>query len=353
MLVARVGRLCVAAVLVLLVGSCGLFGGSADDAAQIYGNPSELEKPDVTAAVLPTLDSVPVRLALEEGLFQDEGLNVKLVNGAQGAGNVLMAMGGAVDFAFTSYTPAILAAANGVQVRIVADSSALAPGNSVIMAVPESGVRKISDLRGRRVGVVGRSTMAYLLVAAVLDANDVPLTSVEFVEKSFPDTLPALDSGNIAAALLTEPFATRAAKDIGAKIISETSAGAMEEISLTGYVASGRFVRENPKTVAAFSRALQRASNLAAKRRDLVEPIAAKAAKTDRGTASIMRMTVFRSALPPKQLRRVIDAMVDYDMLDARVAARVRVCDMIVAPAPISQADHRATCKEPPAPSSR
>lgn len=299
---------------------CGLIGGPSSESPQeVYGNPANLELPEVRVATLPTLDNVPLHLAIEQGYFEREGLNVKVVPTPQGGVGVTAVIAGAVDIAFGSYTPAIRAQYQDVAkkqggLKLVADATSLGDGTSLIMVPPGSPAQDLSDLRGKVVAVVGLQTMTRLLTAAALRTNDVDPASVKFVEIPFQNTEAALLNGRVDAAFLTEPFVTAALK-VGVQSLYDTNDGPVDDIPLTGYVATGDFVSQNPATLAAFQRAIQRGTKLAAERRDLVEPIVVKTSFTEPSIARIMKMTKFQTSLDPKRLQRVADLMLENGLL--------------------------------------
>src|SRR5690349_4323515 len=90
--------------LVMLAG-CGLLGEDSSKSTAAPRSAGAPEKARVKVAVLPTMDTVPLQLAMDSGYFKDEGLEVSTVLAASGADCVAKLLGGDVDFAFSSYTP--------------------------------------------------------------------------------------------------------------------------------------------------------------------------------------------------------------------------------------------------------
>ena len=70
----------------------------------------------------------------------------------------------------------------------------------------------------------------------------------------------SLQSGDVDAALMIEPYITRAEKDLGAHILADGARGATLDFPLSAYASAKPFAQANPRTLAAFRKALGRPS---------------------------------------------------------------------------------------------
>jgi NitT/TauT family transport system substrate-binding protein len=102
---------------------------------------------------------------------------------------------GSVDFAVTGITAALQGAARGEPFRVIA---AAADGASAIVAHQESGVKRLEDLAGKRVGYVPGSAQDVLLRLS-LRARGLSESDVELVKVGFGDMPNALARGDIEA----------------------------------------------------------------------------------------------------------------------------------------------------------
>jgi len=313
----------------LTLAGCGLLGEDSPDTAAAPRSAGAPEKAKVKIAILPTMDIVPLYLAMESGYFAKEGLEVTPVAAASGQDCVAKLVSGDVDFAFSSYTPFFLAKAKGAaDIKLVADATSAAPGVSVVVTMPNTQVRSIKDLAGRRIAITARFTMSHLLVASQLKVNGVDPDSIGWTEVPFPLMAERLAKGQVDAAFLTEPFVQQAAKSVGAYRLFDTATGPTDSIPLTGYGATGKFVGANPRTVEAFQRAMKRATDEAHGDRTKVDPLLEKIAKVDPDTAHLAVLTNFVSSLDPVRIQRVVDLMVEFKALDKKFD----VSQMIVRP---------------------
>jgi ABC-type nitrate/sulfonate/bicarbonate transport system substrate-binding protein len=71
-------------------------------------------------------------------------------------------------------------------------------------------VKRIADLRGRPVGLNTRGAAVEWMLDQVLRRDGLTIKDVQVKIMPFPDMVPALESGAVEAAILTEPFPTMA-----------------------------------------------------------------------------------------------------------------------------------------------
>lgn len=309
----------------LTLAGCGLLGGEDSPSGQ-----GDQQLRTVRVAVLPTMDLVPLQLAIDSGYFRQEGLDVQTVTAASGNDCVAKLAAGEVDFAFSSWTPFFVAKSkNAADIKLVADATSAAPGYAVVVTMPNSPVAGIKDLAGKRIAITARFTISHLLVEAQLKAAGVDSSTVQWVEIPFPQMADRLSAGQIDAAFFVEPFLRQAIKQIGARPLFDTLTGPTEGLPLTGYGSTAGFVEANSGTIETFQRVLKRATEEVRADRSKVDPLLEKIAKVDAETARATTLVEFTSTLDPVRIQRVADLMVEFKALDAPVD----VAGMVVAPA--------------------
>ena len=147
---------------------------------------------------------VPYEVTRARGHFADEGLDVELVYTRGGSAAMQALVGGAVEYAGTSFDVALQAVANGAQVRRFASTGRLplfalaaSPERAGELTGPEA-------LAGTTVGVSGlgnadHALLLYLLERAGVDAGDVAFAAIG------TNLFDALRLGQVDAAMLQEP----------------------------------------------------------------------------------------------------------------------------------------------------
>jgi NitT/TauT family transport system substrate-binding protein len=333
----RLPQVATALTLVTTLSSCGLLGGSDDEAESPSSGNGDLEKSTITVSIMPTTDLAPFHLAMKEGFFEEEGLTIKTTDAPSGGKSVEKLVSGDSDISYSSYTPFFSAEATGTLnnkggVKLIADASSAGPDSCVVVAMPDSRVKSIKDMgiKDLRVAVTATGTISDLLTMAALKNNGVAY-DIKWIGTPFPATSKALTDGAVDAAFVTEPFISDTHKN-GAVTIFDTAEGPTANFPTAGWGSTGNFVKENPKTIAAFQRAMQKGTDLALSDRSLVEPLLVEFSKVDEQTAKVATLLTFQSKLDASRIQRVPDLMLEFKVIDAEI----NVEDMIVPTAPLT-----------------
>jgi NitT/TauT family transport system substrate-binding protein len=148
-----------------------------------------------------SIAEVPFRIANVKGFYRDEGLEVEMIL-IRGAVGMQALLGGSVDYTSASGST-IAAAVRGLPVKLVFIASAKPQFD--LIAQPQ--IRSVADLKGKHVGISSRGGAVDLLTQLIVQKNGlVPNKDViSLVIGGQEDTVLALRTGRIAAALLTPP----------------------------------------------------------------------------------------------------------------------------------------------------
>jgi NitT/TauT family transport system substrate-binding protein len=321
---ARFSILVLVAALFTLLSGCGLLGGSDDSSSNNNASSGGLEKPKIKISVLPTTDLAPLWLAVKNGYFKDAGFDIDptkdIVPAKSGPDSVAKMTSKEVDIAYSSYTPLFVAKAQGAgDIKLIADASSAGPGSCVVVALPSSNVHSVKDMAGKRVVVTATNTISDLLVKSTLKTNGVDWEHINWVQVPFPQTADTLKANNADAAFVTEPFITQTEKAVGATVIFDTATGPTANLPTAGFGALSDFVNKNPKTLAAFQRVMQRATDEAKADRSKVEPLLQEYAKVDADTAKLATLLTFQSAMDATRLQRVPDLMLEFNVIKQKI----------------------------------
>jgi NitT/TauT family transport system substrate-binding protein len=314
----RAGRGPVSALLgvglaLALAGGCSASAGAAHAA--------DVEKPDLTVAVVPAVDSAGFFVALHEGLFAKQGLHVKFVPAISSETVIADQASGGYDITGGNYVSYIQAQQDHeADLDIFAEGSVLQPGVMGIYTMPGSPVTTLGNLKGRTVAVNAPRNIMYLLAASVLSEHGIPPAEVRFVvaKNGFPAMPAELKAGAFAAAAFAEPFGSVAAQADGAVPLADFDQGATTSFPVEGYVVTRQWARKYPRTLAAFYRALEQGQEIADTDRAAVEAAFAAlpgALGLPKTTTAIMALESYPFSSGPVgtvdavRLRRVVDVM--------------------------------------------
>jgi len=150
---------------------------------------------------------VPYEVTRARGHFADEGLDVELVYTRGGNAAMQALVGGAVEYAGTSFDVALQAVANGAAVRRFASTGrlplfalAVAPGRS-------ADIDAVADLANTTVGVSALGNADHALLLFLLDRASVDPAAVRFAAIG-TNLFDALRIGQVDAAMVQEPALT-------------------------------------------------------------------------------------------------------------------------------------------------
>jgi NitT/TauT family transport system substrate-binding protein len=148
-----------------------------------------------------SIAEVPFRIAQVKGFYRDEGLDVEVIM-IRGAVGMQALLGGSVDFTSASGST-IAAAVRGLPVKLVFIASAQPQFD--LMAQKE--IRSVADLKGKNIGIPSRGAAIDLLSQLIVQKNGLTPNKdvISLVVGGQEDTVLALRTGRIAAALLTPP----------------------------------------------------------------------------------------------------------------------------------------------------
>jgi NitT/TauT family transport system substrate-binding protein len=330
----RLGRTaaCTAALTAVagLAAGCSTSASSSSSVAGGAGLASTLttgfgppEKTTLNVGVVPAMDSAGFFIALHDGLFAKEGLQIKYSPAVSSETAVAQQLKGQLDISGGNYVSYIKEAATNHQpIEVVAEASIMQKGAQTIFTMPSSKIKSLSQLKGHLVGVNAPGNINYLLDVSVLQENGVNPTSVQFPTAPipFPQMGQMLASGKIAAATLPEPFASQAEQQYGAVPLVDLNQGATAEFPIEGYVVTKQWAAQNPNTLKRFLAALEIGQEVADIDRAAVE----QAFETINGPqngqvtsdiAAVMALDTYPIGIDQAQIQRVADVMYQFGLL--------------------------------------
>ena len=166
----------------------------------------------VNIGFVPSGDFAPVIMAQEKGLFKKAGLETKTIiiplisDIPAGLISNSMQIG-------ASTGPALMQAVdNGLDLVVVSGNSRWSPtvATASLLVARDGGITRPEDLKGKRIGVPGLNSVMDLLFRRWLLLHHVQPDQVVDVEVTLPQMGDLIRTHQIDAALVKEPFITRA-----------------------------------------------------------------------------------------------------------------------------------------------
>jgi len=212
-------------------------------------------------AVLPIIDTLPMYVAQQEGLFAKHGVNVEFVPVASAPERDQLLAAGQTDGAVNETLSDMLFNKDKIQMQAV--RYALRPteghGHFFILASAQSGITSPDGLKGVEIGVSQGTVIEYvterLLQSAGLTVDEIKTTAVPKIS----DRMALLASGKLQAGVLPDPLASLAVGQ-GAVIVADDSTHPEYGFSVISFRKA--VIDTNPKAVKGFLAAIEEATTL-------------------------------------------------------------------------------------------
>ena len=167
---------------------------------------------------LPVTGHAKFFVAKEQGFFEKEGLNVELIEFVNSADGINALKAGKLDIGAFGTTAPLAHIAKGSDLRIIGgimgEDAAI-----VTTAANASKVKKVADLRGKKVATVRLATGDAVLRGALKDAGVDWKTDLQIFElKNPPAVIEAVKSGQVDAGVIWGPHDLRA-EEQGLKVV--------------------------------------------------------------------------------------------------------------------------------------
>lgn len=209
-------------------------------------------------ALLPIVDNLPMYVAQQQGLFEQQGVKVEFIPVASAAERDQVFAAGQSDGIINEIISTLLYNRDQIQIQIVRFARVATPTTAVyhILVAANSGISSAQDLKGVAIGVSEGTIIEYitdrLLEAEGLDPADITTVAVPKIS----DRMALLSSGELKAATLPDPLSFLAAQQ-GATILLDDSQH--PQYGHSTYAFRKTLIDQNPQAVRAFLAALEEA----------------------------------------------------------------------------------------------
>jgi ABC-type nitrate/sulfonate/bicarbonate transport system substrate-binding protein len=182
----------------------------------------------------------------------------------------------------------------------------------------DSPAASIADLQGQRVAVNTLRNINDIVLGAMLEDAGLAPDAVEFVELPFPDMAAAVAAGDVAAAMIIEPFVTLAEQQ-GLKIIGRPYTDVRPGLQIGTYVMSEQAVQENPEIAEAFLEAVQATADDIREDTEAFRAAIPELGETPPELAQELRLPEWQGANDVESLELIQELMVSYGLIEEPV----------------------------------
>jgi NitT/TauT family transport system substrate-binding protein len=261
--------------LSLIVLMATLLGACAPAATAVPTNPPETAAPatevpteapvqemvTLKIAVLPIIDTLPMYVAQQEGLFAKYGVNVEFVPVASAPERDQLIAAGQADGTINETLAVMNFNKESVQMQAV--RYALVPteghGHFFILASGQSGITDAQGLKGVEIGVSQGTVIEYaterLLQAEGLTKDDIKTIAVPKI----PDRMALLASGELKAGVMPDPLASLAVMQGAVNVLDDSK---HPEFGFSVISFRKAVIDASPEAIKAFLAAIEEATAL-------------------------------------------------------------------------------------------
>ena len=246
-------------ILVLLFAL--ILGACAPAATQPATTQAPAQPITLKLAVLRILDTLPMYVAQQEGLFEAKGIKVEFIPAASAAERDQIIVAGQADGMINEVVSAMLYNKDQIQTQIVRfarTATSTSPQYS-ILASKQSGITTVDGLKGVEIGISQGTVIEYityrLLQAEGLVPEDIKTVAVPKIDVR----MNLLSTGELKAATMPDPFSLLALQQ-GAVLIVDDSIHPEYGYSTISF--RKQVIDEHPDAIRAFLAAIEEATQM-------------------------------------------------------------------------------------------
>lgn len=307
----RAAALIACALTISATSGCSLLPGSSSN------DTPDLERNTLRIGVMPVVDVAPLRIAMNDKLFEKAGLQVQLVPQTS-ENDGIKQLDTTLDITWASHVNLFRTVAEGRPLQLQGEAYQ-AGANSMALVTIDQNYNGPAAIAAPTIAVNSSNDIGSLTTKAVLDTAGVEKVRINFKEIEFDKMVNAMQAKAVDAAWMIEPYITKAQREIGARIVTDTAIGPTKDFPMSGYASSKKFADANPKALALFRSVLREAQQTAANNKLTVQDALSGYVDVDQQTAALVSVGTFPLSLNPIRLQRVADMMDTEDVLPGRL----------------------------------
>lgn len=204
-------------------------------------------------------------------LWKKAGINAKLVPFTNGPTQIQAMAAGSLDIGYIG-GGAVWMPASGQAVIVTPNEKSF---GDYVLARPETGIKTVKDLRGRKVGVPD-SGSGEMILAMALDANGMGFKDIQRIPLDPPNVVSAFVSGQIEAAGIFSPLVQQIRERVPGTVLVANNRDFPNTEFVGGWVASNQAIAGKSDAVIRFLEVWQQVNDYRLKNtKDVVEWAAA------------------------------------------------------------------------------
>lgn len=240
-------------IWIILVLSLGLLAGCTSS-----GKASSKEGQNKTVKIgwQPSVE-VQFYVAQKEKLFEKYDIQPEYTKFTAGPPMFAAFNSGSIDVAYMGNPPAVIAMSENLPVSIIAVEVDSSIGEGLVVN-PKSGIKKLEDLKGKKISVLRGSSAEYGMMQGLKQAGLTP-DDLTIVDLDITTIIPAFQKGDVDGVWVWEPWVSKLVTAGGEVIARDKDVG----VGASGvWMAHNDWIEKNPEAVQAFLKGLSDANEI-------------------------------------------------------------------------------------------
>jgi NitT/TauT family transport system substrate-binding protein len=286
----------------------------------------------LTVGIVPGIGTAPLLVAVDDGLFRQQGLTVTVKQFSSDAQVYSALTSGTVDVAAGDYTSFFNGISQqGEKLTLLMDGYDAATGTMQVLTLPGSSITSPQALDGQTVGAAetalpGQPQQGFpdnietLAAQSVLQSDNVSPGSVTW--RGIPESglLNALKNHRVPAILATDPQIIEAETQLGAVEVFDACSGVTANLPLSGYFSTTAFAGQHGAALSAFRTALTTAQSDAAMRSTVQSVLRSENMTTQE--SALVNIGQYPTFVNVGQVQRVADLMYTSGMITSPISVQ-------------------------------
>lgn len=308
----------VVAPLFLFLSACG--AAETDESQDDTGTTPTTEMATLKVGLIPVTAVAPIYIGIEQGFFEEEGIELDLVMGMGGPSAVAGVESGSVDIAIGDSAALIRAQESGLPLTALTSAGSVegdGVGGSKVVVAEDSDIETAADLNGKTIGVFNLKSSNEMNVQAAIDAEGGDSSTVQYVNLEFPAMVAALQRGDIDAAGLAEPQLNQAVQNGDVRVTMDYYPIVFPDgTSITLWFTGSNQLEEKPDELKRFGAAMDKASAYADENPDAVRDIIPEFSGLSEEDVDDLPLQKYNMPLTIEDFEKNVEVMQEYGDLN-------------------------------------
>jgi len=244
-----------ASLLGIALAGCG---GSSDDAASSGSGSSG----PVTVRIAHNSNAaaLPAQVALAQGFFADQGLDVEFKQ-VEDVATLPPALDKSFDIVLSAPTLEIAATAHGIPMVVVSGGTVSTQDNptAAVIASGPSGITDISQMEGKTLGSLSPTGTIGIGSLYMMKEAGVDISKVNVIALNGPQQADQMAAGRVDAVVSVAPFTNALMALPGSVNLGDPYQSLSSDLSGINWASSKKYADANPDTIKKFNAAMEEA----------------------------------------------------------------------------------------------